>query len=76
MMMFERQIKGIIAVSVILAIIPFISFLTSSQMNSKSPVLSTSGSKTLIIEVVDRKRSVRYLFCRTGNFGQSNVFTS
>lgn len=53
MMMFERQIKGIIAVSIFLAFIPFIGFFTSSPMNSKSPVLSMSGSKTLIIEIVD-----------------------
>jgi len=51
-MISERQIKGIIAVSIILATIPFISFLTPPQTDSKSPVLATSGSKSLIIEVV------------------------
>ncbi|KAF0154395.1 MAG: competence protein ComEA [Syntrophaceae bacterium] len=51
-MMFERQIKGIIAVSIFLAFIPFIGFFISPQMNSKSPVLSTSGSHALMIEVV------------------------
>jgi competence protein ComEA len=51
-MIFERQIKGIIAVTVILAIIPFINFLTPTQLNSKSPVLSTPGSNTFIIEFV------------------------
>lgn len=35
-----------------LAVIPFIGFLTPSQTDSKRPVLATSGSKSLIIEVV------------------------
>jgi len=48
----EHQIKGIIAVSFILAIIPFIRFIMSSQIDMKSPILSTSGSKSLIVEVV------------------------
>ncbi len=53
MVISEHQIKGIIAVSIILAIIPFISFIMSSQRDLKSPVLSTSGSNSLIIEVVE-----------------------
>ena len=61
MMMFERQIKGIIAVSIFLAFIPFIVFFTSSLMNSKSPVLSMPGSNTLIVEIV-------------GENGESGVF--
>lgn len=51
-MISERQIKGIIAVSIILATIPFISFLMPSHTDSKRPVLATSGSKSIIIEVV------------------------
>lgn len=66
MMMFERQIRGVIAVSVILALIPFIRFLTSSQMNTKSPVLSTSGSETLIIEVVDENGASGVFFVEPG----------
>jgi competence protein ComEA len=60
-MMFTRQIKGIIAVSVILAFIPFISFLYSSRLDSKFPILSTSNSDSLIIEVI-------------GEDGKSGVF--
>jgi len=52
MVISEHQIKGIIAVSIILAIIPFMSFIRSFQRDLKSPVLSTSGSNSLIIEVV------------------------
>lgn len=51
-MVSERQIKGIIALSIILAIIPFIRFLYPDQINSTCPILSTSGSKSLIIEIV------------------------
>lgn len=51
--MFERQIKGIIAVSVILAVIPFISFLSPSLTDSSAPVLCTSGTDTIVIEVVE-----------------------
>jgi hypothetical protein len=51
-MMFKRQIKGIIAIFVILVFIPFISFLYPSQIDSKCPILSTASSDTLIIEVV------------------------
>ena len=64
--MFERQIRGVIAVSVILALIPFIRFLTSSQMNTKSPDLSTSGSETLIIEVVDENGVAGVFFVEPG----------
>jgi competence protein ComEA len=52
MMMFERQIKGMITVSILLSFIPFISFLYASNINFKRPVLSNSSADTLIIEVV------------------------
>ena len=64
--MFERQVKGIIAVSLILAFIPFISFLTPSQIDSESPVLSTSGSKTLIIEVASENGDSGVFFVEPG----------
>lgn len=53
MMMFEHQIRGIIALSVFLAFVPFIVFFTSSAIQSKSPVLSISGPDSLAVEVVD-----------------------
>lgn len=51
--MFERQIKGIIAISVIIAFIPFISFFYQLQaVDFKYPILSTSSPDSIIIEVV------------------------
>jgi len=50
--MVERQIKGIIAVSVILAFIPFIGFFYPFRsVDSRYPVFSTSRPDSLIIEV-------------------------
>jgi competence protein ComEA len=52
-MMFERQIKGIISVSVILAFIPFISFFYPFQtIDSKCPSFSTSRPDSIIVEIV------------------------
>jgi len=48
--MFEHQIRGIIALSVVLAFVPFIVFFTSSRIHSKIPVLSTSGPDSLAVE--------------------------
>ena len=64
--MFERQIKGIIAVSVILALIPLVLFLTSSLMNSKYPVLSESNLQTIIIEVVSENGESGVFFAEPG----------
>lgn len=66
MMIFERQIRGVIAVSVILALIPLIHFFISSQMNTKSPVLSTLGSETIAIEVVDENGASGVFFVEPG----------
>lgn len=66
MMMFEHQIKGIIALSVILAFVPFIVFFTSSQIHSKIPVLSVSGSDSLAIEVVDEQGASGVFFVNPG----------
>lgn len=64
--MFERQIKGIIAISVFLAIIPFIIFLTASYTDSKNPVLSTFDSQTLIIEIVSEGGESDIFFVEPG----------
>lgn len=49
--MFAHQVKGIIAVSLVLAFIPFINFLTQNQLDLESPALSTSDCKSLTIEI-------------------------
>lgn len=66
MMMFERQVKGIIAVSIVLAFIPFIGFLTPNLIDSKNPVLSSSGSKSLIIEVAAENGDSGIFFAEPG----------
>lgn len=50
--MFERQTRGIISISIFLALIPLVFFLTSFQRISKDPILSLSDPKSLIVEVV------------------------
>ena len=52
--MFEHQIRGMIAISIILAFIPLVFFLMPFLFDPHIPVLSTPGSesKSLIIEVV------------------------
>jgi competence protein ComEA len=66
MMMFEHQIRGIIAVSIILAMIPLVYFLAQTQMNSKSPVLSVSGPETIIIEVAAENNESGIFFAAPG----------
>jgi competence protein ComEA len=66
MMMFEHQIRGIIALSVVLAFVPFIVFFTSSRIHSKIPVLSTSGPDSLAVEVVDEQGASGIFFVNPG----------
>jgi competence protein ComEA len=66
MTMFEHQVKGIIALSAVLAFVPFIVFFTSSQIHSKSPVLSMSGLDSLVIEVVDEQGASGVFFVNPG----------
>jgi len=50
--MRDRQIRGIIAVSVILAVIPFILYLLMSRVDSKGPVLSSFNFQNIAVEIV------------------------
>lgn len=49
--MSEHQIRGIIAVCVVLTMIPLILFITSLPIKSEAPILSTSDLRTLAVEV-------------------------
>jgi competence protein ComEA len=53
MILFERQIKGIIAICIALAIIPFIIFILGSKINYSIPQFSNQFSKNIVIEVVE-----------------------
>ncbi|MEE9912553.1 MAG: helix-hairpin-helix domain-containing protein [Deltaproteobacteria bacterium] len=66
MTMFEHQIKGIIAVSVILAFIPFIRFLIPFLPGSPSPILSTYNAEKLIIEIVQEDEASGVFFVDPG----------
>jgi len=52
---YEHQIRGVIALGVVLALIPPILFLAPSLIPPKYPPLSESGPQTLAVELVDSK---------------------
>jgi len=56
-MIFERQIKGIIAISIALAIIPFIIFISGSKINYKIPEFSNQFPGKIAIEIVENNKS-------------------
>jgi len=66
-MIFERQIKGIIAISIALAIIPFIIFISGSKVNYKIPELSNQFPKKIAIEIVenDKSRGIYFVVPKT-----------
>lgn len=63
MMMAGHQIRGIIAVCVILAMIPLVFFMTEMPRKVKVPILSTSYPRTLVVEVAgsDRASGIYFL---------------
>lgn len=66
--MLEHQIRGMIAISVILAFIPFITYFMPFLFDSKIPVLSTPGSasENSIIEVVSEDGESGIYFAEPG----------
>lgn len=65
-MIIERQLKGIIVLSVILSFIPFIGFIKSFHINSRGPVLSASGLNNVIVEIVAENGLDGIYFARFG----------
>ena len=57
MIFFERQIKGIIAICIALAIIPFIIFISGSKVNYRIPELANQFSEKIAVEVVEDGKS-------------------
>jgi competence protein ComEA len=55
--MLENQIKGLIAIFLILAINPFIIFFSNFFLNYQLPILINHDENTLAIEVVDKLRN-------------------
>jgi len=56
-MIFERQIKGIIAICIALAIIPFIIFISGSKVNYRVPELANQFPEKIAVEVVENDKS-------------------
>ncbi len=67
MILFERQIKGIIAICIILAIIPFIIFISGSKLNYKIPELTNQYSEKIAVEVIEngKSRGIYYVAPKT-----------
>ena len=57
MMTFERQIKGIIAICLALAVIPFIIFISGSKVNYRVPELANQLPGKIAIEIVENDNS-------------------
>jgi competence protein ComEA len=57
MIFFERQIKGIIAICIALAIIPFIIFISGSKVNYRIPELANQFSGKVVVEIVEDSKS-------------------
>jgi voltage-gated potassium channel Kch len=57
MTLSEGQIKGLIAVCLILAIIPFIIFLRSLFVSYQAPAFSDQLDNSLAVEVVENDQS-------------------
>jgi competence protein ComEA len=62
----DRQTRGVAAVSIILAVIPFICFFYADRIDSEYPAFSLSGSDDLAIEIMDRDGTSGLFFVRPG----------
>jgi competence protein ComEA len=65
-MISDRQTRGIAAVSIILAVVPFFCFFYADRMDSEYPVFSLWGSGKLAIEIIDREGRSGLFFVRPG----------
>ena len=57
MFFFERQTKGIIAICIVLAIIPFVVFISGSKVNYGIPELANQFSEKVAVEIVENGKS-------------------
>lgn len=53
-MLFYRQIKGIIALAIFLAFIPFFRFIHNDTPEFQGPVCSVSENRAIVLEIVDK----------------------
>lgn len=75
-MMFEHQIRGMIAISITLAVIPLVVFLMPFLFNPHIPDLSASAadSNNLIVEIVQENGDSAIYFVQPGTTA-SELFT-
>jgi hypothetical protein len=64
--MTGHQIRGIISLSLFLALIPFISFFLSSNTSISYPILSTAGPAFRAVELVREKGETGVFFVEPG----------
>ena len=64
--MFENQIKGLIVIFLIAAIIPFIIFFSNSFLNYKIPILANQHDNTLTVEILDKNSGHGIYFTAPG----------
>jgi competence protein ComEA len=55
--MLESHIRGLIAITLILAVIPFINFFFNSYFDYRLPVFIDQGKNTIAIEIADKDQS-------------------
>ena len=65
-MISHSQIRGIIALSLLLAVIPFFRFYCSPLIDDQSPVLSKSGENTVTVELLSDHRLSGIYFVEQG----------
>lgn len=66
-MMFYRQIKGIIAVTILLAIIPFFRFIDPTSNDSQEPILSAAGKNKVAVEILSHQGLSGIYFIEKGS---------
>lgn len=64
--MIASQIKGLIVIFLILAIIPFIIFYSNHFLNYKTPVLADQHKNTITVEILDKERGDGIYFAVPG----------
>ena len=64
--MFENQIKGLIVIFLISAIIPFVIFFSNSFLNYKIPILANQYDNALTVEILDKNRGRGIYFTTQG----------
>ncbi len=60
-MVSDRQTRGMAAVSVILAVIPFFCYFYTDRMDSEYPLFSSFDSEKIAIEVIEGKATIESL---------------